>query len=91
VDEQALIKAAKERGIRCGLDVYQSQPATPEADWTTQVTGIASSSFSHHIGASTDQAQGAVAEEVVRIVRLYSETGHFNNCVNEEELLSAKA
>lgn len=91
VDETALTKAVTERGLRCGLDVYQSQPGTPEADFNTPLAGLEGCSFSHHIGASTDQAQNAVAEEVVRIVRLFKETGHFNNCVNEEDLLSARA
>jgi len=36
----------------------------------------------HHIGASTEQAQNAVAEEVVRIVRAFQETGQVLNCVN---------
>ena len=30
----------------------------------------------HHIGASTDQASEAIAEEVVRIIRAYKETGN---------------
>jgi D-3-phosphoglycerate dehydrogenase len=36
----------------------------------------------HHIGASTDQAQKAVADETVRILREYMDTGHVYNCVN---------
>jgi D-3-phosphoglycerate dehydrogenase len=36
----------------------------------------------HHIGASTDQAQEAIAAETVRIVREYKETGRAPNVVN---------
>jgi D-3-phosphoglycerate dehydrogenase len=36
----------------------------------------------HHCGASTDQAQFAVAEEVVRIVKVYRNSGKFENQVN---------
>jgi len=36
----------------------------------------------HHIGASTDQAQEAIAEETVRIVRAFKETGRVPNVVN---------
>ena len=36
----------------------------------------------HHIGASTDQAQEAIAAETVRIVRSYKETGRVPNVVN---------
>ncbi len=31
----------------------------------------------HHIGASTDQAQEAIAAETVRIVQQFKETGKF--------------
>ena len=36
----------------------------------------------HHIGASTDQAQEAIAAETVRIIRSYKETGRVPNVVN---------
>ena len=36
----------------------------------------------HHIGASTDQAQDAIAAETVRIVRTFKETGRVPNVVN---------
>ena len=36
----------------------------------------------HHIGASTDQAQEAIAAETVRIIRTYKETGKVPNVVN---------
>jgi D-3-phosphoglycerate dehydrogenase len=36
----------------------------------------------HHIGASTDQAQEAIAAETVRIIRTYKDTGKVPNVVN---------
>ena len=36
----------------------------------------------HHVGASTEQAQSAVADETVRIVRAFVERGEVPNCVN---------
>src|SRR4029078_859140 len=36
----------------------------------------------HHIGASTDQAQEAIAAETVRIVKQVKETGKVPNVVN---------
>ena len=36
----------------------------------------------HHIGASTEQAQEAIAEESVRIIKEYKATGRVPNCVN---------
>lgn len=82
VDEVALCEAVESRHIRCGLDVYDNQPPTPQADWRCTLADLPGSSFTHHIGASTDQAQAAVAEETVRIVRVLKETGHVENCVN---------
>jgi D-3-phosphoglycerate dehydrogenase len=38
----------------------------------------------HHVCASTDQAQQAVAEETVRILREYMRTGEAPNVVNRE-------
>ncbi|MEO6323383.1 MAG: hypothetical protein ABIT01_02295 [Thermoanaerobaculia bacterium] len=36
----------------------------------------------HHVGASTEQAQNAIAAETVRIVRVYKATGSVPNAVN---------
>jgi D-3-phosphoglycerate dehydrogenase / 2-oxoglutarate reductase len=36
----------------------------------------------HHIGASTEQAQEAIAAETVRIIRTFKETGRVPNVVN---------
>jgi D-3-phosphoglycerate dehydrogenase len=36
----------------------------------------------HHIGASTDQAQQAIADETVGIIREYVQTGRVPNVVN---------
>ncbi len=83
VDEAALREAIESKGIRAALDVHQNQPSAKTTDWTTpvaQAKGVAH--FTHHCGASTDQAQLAVAEETVRIVRTAMETGKFINCVN---------
>lgn len=85
VDESALREAVLNKGIRCGLDVYQNQPATPQAPWSTELAGLPGCSLTHHIGASTDQAQAAVADETVRIVQVLKDTGKLENCVNFPE------
>jgi len=82
VDEAALRDAVKSKGLRCGLDVYENQPATPEGDFASPTVQLTGSSFTHHCGASTDQAQAAVGDEVVRIVNVFSKTGKLENCVN---------
>lgn len=82
VDEAALRVAAMEKGIRVGLDVYSGTPAEGQAPWKTPLSDIANSAFTHHVGASTDQAQNAVADETVRIIRVFIESGKAENCVN---------
>lgn len=91
VDEQALMEACKTKGIRAALDVYCDQPATPEADWSPALACQAGVYCSHHCGASTDQAQFAVADEVARLVAVYKDTGGFENVVNAEALRTASA
>lgn len=82
VDEAALVEAVKSRGIRAALDVYRDQPSDKHTQWSPAVAGLEGVQCSHHCGASTDQAQEAVADEVVRIVKVYTETGRFENLVN---------
>lgn len=91
VDEKALIEACRTRGIRAGLDVYCNQPATASGDWRPEIACEGDILCSHHCGASTDQAQNAVADEVVRLVSVYKESGRCENVVNAEALRSALA
>ncbi|MCH7622668.1 MAG: hypothetical protein IIB46_01135 [Nitrospinae bacterium] len=86
VDEAALADAVASKGIRCGLDVYQNQPPTPVAQWKPLAANLPGVALTHHVGASTDQAQVAVSAEVLRIVRLFIDTGRFDNCVNADGL-----
>lgn len=85
VDEAALREAVRDKGLRVGLDVYESQPAPAEAPWECATARLPWAVCTHHVGASTDQAQAAVAEEVARIVRVWKESGRAENCVNERE------
>lgn len=82
VDEAALREAIKGKGIRAGLDVFENQPAEAEASWTNETVNLPGVYGTHHCGASTDQAQMAVAMETVRIVRVFKESGRVENCVN---------
>lgn len=82
VDEAALRQAIVEKGIRAGLDVFENEPSTPEAAWECPTVLLPGVAATHHVGASTDQAQEAVAAETVRVVRVFKETGRFENCVN---------
>ena len=81
VDQQALAKAIAQKGLRVGLDVFADEPKQGDAPFSnTELAGLVTAT--PHIGASTDQASEAIAEEVVRIVRLFRETGKPANTVN---------
>jgi D-3-phosphoglycerate dehydrogenase / 2-oxoglutarate reductase len=82
VDQVALIKAIEEKGIMAGLDVFADEPAGGEAEYHGALKDNASVYCTHHIGASTDQAQEAVAAETVRIVDEFKRTGVAPNVVN---------
>jgi D-3-phosphoglycerate dehydrogenase len=81
VDEAALRDAVTIRGIRAGLDVYDNEPAEGRTDWSCPTAALPGVVGTHHVGASTDQAQSAVADEVVRLIRVYRDTGQFENRV----------
>ncbi|HEY2887613.1 MAG TPA: NAD(P)-dependent oxidoreductase [Candidatus Limnocylindrales bacterium] len=82
VDHDALAAAVRDKGIRVGLDVYPDEPATPTAEFSLPILELPGVYGTHHIGASTDQAQEAIAAETVRIVRSFKETGRVPNVVN---------
>jgi len=82
VDESALADAVRSKGIRAGLDVYRGEPSEGKSDWTTPLAALPGVYTTHHVGASTDQAQNAVADEVVRIVQVFQKTGQAENKVN---------
>jgi D-3-phosphoglycerate dehydrogenase len=82
VDYPALAAAVKDRGFRVGLDVYANEPASATAPFSDDLVALPGVYGTHHIGASTDQAQDAIAAETVRIIRTYKETGRVPNVVN---------
>lgn len=82
VDQAALIAAMKSRGIRAGLDVYAGEPTSGTGEFTDEIAKEPNLYGTHHIGASTDQAQEAIAAETVRIIREFKETGKVPNVVN---------
>jgi D-3-phosphoglycerate dehydrogenase len=82
VDYRALEAAVKEKGLRVALDVYAKEPATPTGDFVDALVELPGVYGTHHIGASTDQAQEAIAAETVHIIQTYLETGRVPNVVN---------
>ncbi len=79
VDTAALRKAIEEKNLKVGLDVFEDEPGAGVADFDqAELAGLVTAT--PHIGASTDQASEAIADEVVRIVDSLIKTGKpFNN------------
>jgi len=82
IDTKALVEALKTGRIRAGLDVYENEPKEGDATFNDAVADVPNWVGTHHIGASTRQAQTATADETVRIVETYLKTGAVENCVN---------
>ncbi len=82
VDEAALKQAVAEKKIRAGLDVFQNEPPGGKGQFTNPIVHAPGVYGTHHVGASTDQAQVAIAHEVIRIVEAFRATGEVPNVVN---------
>jgi D-3-phosphoglycerate dehydrogenase / 2-oxoglutarate reductase len=82
VDEAALQQAVRDRGIRAGLDVFQNEPTGSTGEFSNPVVQSVGVYGTHHVGASTDQAQVAIAHEVIRIVQSFQTSGEVPNAVN---------
>lgn len=91
VDQTALTNAIRTKGIRCGLDVFANEPAGGQGEFTDSIVKEPGVYGTHHIGASTDQAQQAIAMEAVRVVAEYKKSGQVLNCVNRASSTSATA
>lgn len=81
IDEQALLHAMDNNGIRAGLDVYRDEPAVGVGEFDSVLAKHPNVYGTHHIGASTTQAQNAVAEGVVEIIEAFGQ-GRVLHCVN---------
>lgn len=81
VDEAALMTALDTRQMRAGLDVFPGEPAEGTALWESPLAQHPSVVGSHHIGASTRQAQESVADGVVEVLRAF-DRGEPKHCLN---------
>ena len=89
VVDGAALKAALAAGkIRAALDVFENEPAGGEAPFADAELAGRLAAASPHIGASTDQAEEAIAEETVRVAKTFLETGKPVNAVNPRKLHS---
>jgi D-3-phosphoglycerate dehydrogenase / 2-oxoglutarate reductase len=81
VDTDALADAVTTAGIKAGLDVFDDEPAAPVAHFLPALAALPGVYGTHHVGASTAQAQEAVAAEAVRVALTFKTTGHALNTI----------
>lgn len=83
IDEAALVAALDSTGLRAGLDVFCDEPDGPTGAIDSALARHPKVTGTHHIGASTEQAQAAVAEGAVELIEAYRD-GTLIDCVNLE-------
>lgn len=81
VDEPALLAAMDDKGIRAGLDVFWNEPKDGSGTFTSALAQHPNTYGTHHIGASTEQAQRAIADGVIDILTAFAR-GRALNAVN---------
>ncbi len=82
VDQAALLEEARSKRIWVATDVFAQEPKGGEAEFVSELAQLSTVYGTHHIGASTEQAQEAIADEAVRIVDSFLNKGEVPNCVN---------
>ncbi len=90
VDQGALKEALAAKKLRAGLDVFDPEPAEGTGDFADPILDLPNLYGTHHIGASTEQAQQAIAGEAMRIIEHFIKTGAVLNCVNLASRTPAK-
>jgi D-3-phosphoglycerate dehydrogenase len=90
IDQAALLDEAKAGRLRVAADVFADEPKGGQAQWTSPLTSLPNVYGTHHIGASTEQAQEAIAKETVRIVESFLTKGEVPNCVNVAKKTQAR-
>lgn len=85
VDEEALFEEVRSGRIRTGLDLLNDEPEEKQGPVESRFQDLEGAYVSHHIGASTKQAQLAVASDAVDIIRGYIREGKVRNWLNRSE------
>ncbi|ABS27107.1 3-phosphoglycerate dehydrogenase family protein [Anaeromyxobacter sp. Fw109-5] len=91
VDQAALLELARAGRLRVGTDVFAGEPEKGKAEFDSELAKLPNVYGTHHIGASTAQAQDAIARETVRIVEAFVKSGEVPSCVNVARKTPARA
>jgi D-3-phosphoglycerate dehydrogenase len=89
IDEDALLEAIKEKNIRAAIDVFKGEPEGKAGEVKSKLQDNPNIYVTHHIGASTEQAQNAVADETIRIIKDYVHSGIIAHWVNRAKVTDA--
>lgn len=89
IDMDAMIEAINTKNIRVALDVIKNEPEGKTADISSPLQALKNVYVTHHIGASTEQAQNAVAAETIRIIKDYIQSGIIAHWVNRAKIADA--
>jgi D-3-phosphoglycerate dehydrogenase len=81
VDEAALVELVAKKKLKLGLDVFEGAPKGDGAA-SSPLLALPDVYATPHIGASTEQAQMAIAKETVRVVKAFIAQGDVPNVVN---------
>jgi len=90
INEDDLLEAIKEKNLRVAVDVFKGEPEGKSGEVKSKLQDNPNIYVTHHIGASTEQAQDAVAEETVRIIKHYVHSGVIDHWVNRAKITDAK-
>ena len=89
VVEDDLLEAIKEKNIRYACDVFKGEPESKSGEVTSKLQNNPNIYVTHHIGASTQQAQDAVAEETIKIIKHFVHSGVIDHWVNRAKVTDA--
>jgi D-3-phosphoglycerate dehydrogenase len=82
LDYEALDELIPKKGLRVGLDVFAGEPDKGSAPFDARILERGVVYGTPHIGASTEQAQRAIAAETARIIRAFLTEETVPNVVN---------
>lgn len=88
--EDDLLEAIKEKNIRFACDVFKGEPEGKSGEVSSKLQNNPNIYVTHHIGASTEQAQDAVAEETINIIKHFVHSGVIDHWVNRAKITDAK-
>lgn len=89
VIEDDLLEAINEKNIRYACDVFKGEPEAKSGEVSSKLQNNPNIYVTHHIGASTEQAQDAVAEETINIIKHFVHSGVIDHWVNRAKVTDA--